>query len=187
MYRFERHAPFDLTAYADPGQDRSGPPLTQGGIFLLISTIASEHCTPEMLDVLDEIDPDKWYHGQLLETMLNNFEDQDQALVIDVGKNIYYSMEAQFRAVGIEKPEDVITTIPMIWLYATRGNGGEWRSRITGDKTAIVEMEQPYNCMFEQGAMKGALECFDARDVQIDHSKCIRNGAAFCELHLSWK
>jgi hypothetical protein len=188
MYQFAANAPLDATEYPEPAQDdRSGIPLTQGLIMLLISTTASEHCTPEVMAVLKQIKPESWYAGQLLETILNSFEQDDPELVIDIGKNIYYTLEGQFRAMGLQAPADVINTLPMLWQHVTRGDSGEWRNAMTGPNAARVELEQPYNCRFEQGALQGALECFDADDVVIDHVQCMREGAPFCVLEVKWQ
>ncbi len=187
MYRFEHSAPLDTTVYPEPAaEDRSGPPLTQGTIYLLMDTVASDYCTPEMQDALEEIEPTEWYHGQLLETILNHFEDENAERVIDIGKNIYYTLQHQFMEMGLRTPADVIKTMPMLWLHVTRGDSGVWRSELISDHEGIVEMEQPYNCHFEQGALQGALECFDAKNVQIDHSQCMRNGAPYCRMVVTW-
>lgn len=188
MYRFERIAPLDNSEYPEPAvEDRSGPPLTQGAIFLLISTLASEHCTPDILAALEPLKPEAWYHGQLLETILNRFEDNDPALVIDVGKTIYYTLESQFRALGLKSCNDVITTMPKLWQYVTRGDSGVWNSRLVGPGEGICELSQPYNCRFEEGAIQGALECFNATDVQIEHGPCMRDGAEACVLKIRWQ
>lgn len=188
MYRFETQAPLDSTTYPEPpAADRSGPPLTQGIIFMLIATTAADHCNPEILAVLDQIDPESWYHGQLLESILNHFEQQSSQLVIDIGKSIYYTLEGQFRAMGLQSPTDVINTMPMLWQHVTRGDSGEWRTTMVGPSQARLEMEQPYNCRFEQGAIQGALECFDARNVHITHSQCMRENAPYCVMQLEWQ
>ncbi|MBA3469281.1 MAG: hypothetical protein H0T53_06505 [Herpetosiphonaceae bacterium] len=188
MYRFDPQAPLEVVEYPEPAvTDRSGPPLTQGIIFMLISTTASEHCSPEILALFDQIKPESWYHGQLLESVLNSFETQKPQLVVDIGKNIYYTLEGQFRAAGVQSPTDVITTMPNLWQNVTRGASGEWRTSMIGPREARIEMEQPYNCHFEEGAIQGAMECFDASNVTVAHSQCIRDDAPYCALHITWQ
>lgn len=187
MYRFQPKAPLDFTPYPEPPlDDRSGPPLSQGYIFLMIATLASEHCRPATRAALAQIEGTTWYHGQNLETILTEFEEQDPGLPAEVGKNIYYALQSQFRAMGLNTPSDVITTLPAMWHYATRGDSGVWRSTLLGPGAARVELEQPYNCRFEHGALHGALEAFDATDVVIDHRQCMRNGATCCVLEVRW-
>jgi hypothetical protein len=188
MYHFDPHAPLAVIEYPEPAAaDRSGPPLTQGIIFMLISTTASEHCSPEILALLNEIKPESWYDGQLLEAVLNSFELQNPQLVVDIGKNIYYTLEGQFRTMGLTSPSDVINTMPSLWQHVTRGDSGEWRTSMTGPREAQVAMEQPYNCRFEEGAIQGALECFDATQVLVDHYQCMREGATCCMLKITWQ
>ena len=187
MYRFEHSAPIDTQPQPEPAaDDRSGQPLSQGFVVKLINMVASEYLSPELQDTIDELDHDQWYHGQVLETVLNHIEDQAPALVTDVGKNVYYSLQDQFMQMGLSKPTDVITTMPMLWQHVTRGASGEWRTEVLGPGAARVELQQPYNCLFEQGALKGALECFDATNVQVQHSQCMRNGAEYCVFDVTW-
>lgn len=187
MYRFSPTPVLDLATYPDPGPDRSGPPLSQGFVLLLISTVAAEYCSPETLSALAGIDPNGWYSGQLLESVLSDFEQRDPALPAEIGKNIYYTLGGQFTAMGLRTPSDVITTLPSMWQFVTRGDSGEWRSELLGPGRARLEAEQPYNCMFEQGAVQGALEAFDAYDVQIEHAQCARHGAPCCVFDISWR
>jgi hypothetical protein len=188
VYRFEPIAPLDLTPQPEPAaDDRSGPPLSQGYIFTLIATVAPEYCDPATLDAIATIEGDAWYHGQNLESILNRFEAQDESLPAEVGKNIYYSMQSQFRAMGLASPQDVVLTLPSMWQFVTRGDSGAWRSTMVGPHHARLELEQPYNCRFEHGALHGALEAFDAVDVQIDHVQCMRDGAPCCVLDVRWQ
>lgn len=188
MYRFQQYAPLDLTPYAEPpAEDRSGPPLSRGSLLTLFSTVAAEHFSPERLELLMQADPEAWYHGQLFETLLNEFERQDPELPGELGKNIYYMLRSQFIALGLSKPADVISTFPWLWKHVTRGDSGEWRSELIGPQEARLELEQPYNCRFEQGAVQGALEAFDALDVAIEHVECMRDGRPACVLLIRWK
>lgn len=186
MHRFARHAPFDTTTYVPPAEsDRSGPPLSQGFLFTMVSTVAAEHCSEEALAVLARLDPDAWYHGQLLETLLNQMEDKDPALPALVGRNIYYMMRSHLEALGITSCRAVLEAVPTIWVTATRGDGGVWRSMV-GPNRAHLEAEQPYNCMFEVGTLRGLLEAYGATNVRIAHGPCMRNGAPFCTMEVRW-
>lgn len=187
MFRFQRHAPPDLMLYSPPPVDhRDGPPLSQGFVLTLINTVAAEHCTPEMKTWLDQVDPNGWYHGQLLETVLNTFEDLDPDLPNEIGKNIYYTLQTQFAAMGIRTPDDVITTMPGLWQHVTRGDAGYWRIELCEPGHARLEGAQPFNCLFEHGAVHGAMEAFDAVDVQITHEQCMRRGDRSCMLDVRW-
>lgn len=187
MYRFSQQAVLDLSTYPDPGPARVGPPLSQGFVLVLISTVAAEYCTPELRHLLAQVDPNAWYHGEVLEGILSDFEARDPALPAEIGKNIYYTLRGQFLAMGLRTPADVIRTIPMIWQHVTRGDSGEWRTELLGPGRARLEVDQPYNCRFEEGAVQGALEAFDAYDVRIEHSACARNGAPFCIFNVTWR
>ena len=188
MYQFEKNAPLDFTVYPDPGvEDSSGPPLSQGFVLSLIDTVAGDYCSPEFLEGLEQVDPYAWYHGQTLETMLNYFEDQSPALVRDIGKNIYYTLQAAFVDMGMKSPEDVVTTLPKVWAYVVRGDSGYWKDLLLEDKHAIIEFGLPYNCIFEEGAFQGAIECFEAKNVVIKHTQCRREGAEACILDVTWE
>lgn len=188
VYRFEPSAPLDFTPYPEPDPaDRSGPPLSQGFLLTMINTVAADHCSPELCDQLMQVDPEAWYHGQLFETILNDFESKEAGLPAEIGKNIYYMMRSEFTAQGLQTPTDVIKTIPYVWLHVTRGDSGKWRTEITGPRQARIEMEQPYNCRFESGAVQGALEAFDALAVEIEHLECMREGSPCCILEARWQ
>ncbi len=187
MYRFQRRAPLDLTQYPEPPiDDRSGPPLSQGFLLTMISTIAAEHTKPETLERIAHVDPYAWYHGQVLQNILNEFEDQDPELPAELGKNMYYMFRDQLHSMGVRTPADLIQFLPVMWKHATRGDSGEWRSEVLGPGRARVEAEQPYNCAFEEGAVYGSLEAVDAMDVQIAHTQCMRKGAPYCVLEVQW-
>jgi hypothetical protein len=188
MFSFSKSAPLDLTTYTPPPpEDRSGPPLTQGLLFTMIATVAAEHCTGATLQALSKIDPDAWYHGQLLETLLDGFAARDQELPAFLGRNIYFMLRPALKQMGMDTPTAVVQSLPALWLQATRGDGGELRSTLLGRRKARVEMEQPYNCLFEEGAVRGFLEALDAVDVHIAHAPCKRTGAPFCSLEISWE
>ncbi len=186
MHRFQRYAPLDATPLAPPAEDdRTGPPLTQGFLFTMVGTVAAEHCSREIADLLARIDPDAWYHGQLLETVLNRFEDQDPGLPEKIGRNIHFMWRSQLDALGFRSARAVMESLPRLWRVATRGNGGEWRA-VVGPQRAHVEAQQPYNCLFEQGTVRGLLEAYGAGNVRVSHSPCMRSGAPFCVLDLRW-
>ncbi len=186
MYSFARSAPLDLAPLVAPAiEDRTGPPLTQGFLFTMVATVASEHCTPEILDALSRVDPDAWYHGQLLESILTHFEEKDPALVVHVGRNIHFFMRSQLMEQGVTSPTMVMEGVPYIWHQVTRGDGGEWTA-IVGPRRARLEAYQPYNCLFEEGTLRGLLEAFEARNVRIDHGPCMRDGAPCCVFEVRW-
>lgn len=187
MHSFRPSAPLDATPWVAPAmEDRTGPPLTQGFLFTLVATVAGDHCSPEILDVLSRIDPDAWYHGQLLESILTHFEAKDPALVQHVGRNIHFSMRSHLQQDGYTSATRVMEGIPRIWRQVTRGDGGVWRS-IVGPRRAHLEAEQPYNCRFEEGTLRGLIEAFDARNVRIEHGPCMRAGAPFCAFEVRWE
>ncbi|MEP7120596.1 MAG: hypothetical protein ABJE95_06795 [Byssovorax sp.] len=187
MHSFRRGAPLDLAQYTAPAiEDRTGPPLSQGFLFTMIATVASEHCSPEILDALSRVDPDAWYHGQLLESILTHFEEKDPALVPHIGRNIYFFMRTQLLAQGITSPRAVLEGIPAIWHQVTRGDGGEWTA-IVGPRRARLEACQPYNCHFEEGTVRGLVEALEARNVRIDHGPCMRDGAPGCVFEVRWE
>lgn len=188
MYRFEHIAPLDTTTYAEPPvEDRSGTPLSQGLILTLIGTVASEHCSDETLELITQLEPEAWYHGQVLEHVLHTFEQQHADLPAEIGKNVYYVLRSKFVEMGLREPADVIQTLPILWNYVTRGDSGAWRAEMLGPTHARLEMEQPYNCLFEAGALQGALEAFDALDVRVNHAQCMRHDAPFCVLDVTWR
>lgn len=188
MQRLQYREPMKPVPYPEPlNDDRTGPALSKGFVLTLIGTVTAEYCSPETLEMIEDIDSYAWYHGQILENVLNEFEDRDPALPAEVGKNIYYVLRGQFMEMGLQSPTDVIVTMPDVWRAVTRGDSGEWRTQMIGPTQAHVETEQPYNCQFEQGALQGALEAFDAFDVQIDHTTCMRRGDPWCTFEVRWK
>lgn len=137
--------------------------------------------------VLRGIDAEAWYDGQLLEDALAELEAKDPALPELMGRNIHFMYRTSLEQAGIKTATDLLRGIAGVWAFATRGDSGTWRSTIQGDGRAIVEGEQPYNCLFEAGALRGFIEAFDGRDVAVDHLKCRRSGHAFCVFEARWQ
>jgi hypothetical protein len=187
MIKLQRRAPIDTTTYPElPKEDRSGPPLTQGAMFGMIRMVAADECSPETLDRIATLNPGAWYHGQILETVLSELEDRDPALPHEVGRNIYFMFRDQLEKAGFSSPEDVFTNMEALWETATRGACGVMRGRVLGPGRGRLEMEQPWNCLFEEGGLRGMLEAFGATSLRIDHTPCMREGAPFCVLTAAW-
>ncbi|UQA61985.1 hypothetical protein [Polyangium aurulentum] len=188
MYRFQRRAPLEAIVVDPPPVDvRSGPPLDPGAIFLMIATVGADHLPPETLALLDGIDPDAFYHGQLLETILNELEDRDPSLPAFVGRGIYYMFRPLMRQLGIRTAEEGLRALPTFYQNGTRGDSGEWRVEIKGPGHARLEADQPYNCHFEEGGLVGLLEGLDATDVTVDHVQCVRKGAPICVFEVRFR
>lgn len=188
MHRFVRRAPLDMTEYPEPpAADRTGPPLTQGFLFTVLATVAADDFSPEALAAMDRINPNAWYHGQLLETMLNEAEDRDPSLPHALGRNIYYMFRDLLEGFGVGSTAAVIASLPQLWTTSTRGDSGVWRTELVGLRQGHIEAEQPYNCRFEEGAVRGFLESFEASEVMIEHRQCMRSGAPFCTFEVSWE
>ncbi|NUQ75966.1 MAG: hypothetical protein HUU21_20695 [Polyangiaceae bacterium] len=187
MYKLQRRAPLDTTKYTPPPiEDRSGPVLTQGAIFGMIRMVAADECSPEALDAIAATDGGAWYHGQLLETILSELEDRDPSLPHDVGRNIYFMFRAQLEQIGLVSVEDVFTHMAALWKNVARGDGGEMQGRLLGPGRAELVMEQPWNCRFEEGGLRGMLEAFGAKNLCIEHRPCMRDGAPRCVLTVTW-
>ncbi|MBK9260429.1 MAG: hypothetical protein IPM54_11405 [Polyangiaceae bacterium] len=188
MQTLLRRAPLDTTVYEDPGMsNRTGPPLTRGSLFTLLGTVAGEALPPEAHAAIRRLEAESWYHGQVLETLLNILEDHDPELPEFVGRNIYFMFRNPLQQVGIHSAAGLLESLPRTWTFATRGDCGEWRSRMVAERHWIVEAEQPYNCIFEAGAVRGFIEAFDGHDVKIEHTTCLRKGHPFCTYVVRWE
>jgi len=188
MYTFARQAPFDTTGYDDPGmENRSGPPLTRGSLFTLLATVAGDDLSAEGHEIIRQLSAEKWYHGQLLETLANGLEDKDPVLPEFMGRNLYFMFRTQFEQIGIKNAADLFRAIGPTWIFATRGDSGVWRSRMIADRHWILELEQPYNCVFEGGAIRGFIEAFDGFDVRREETTCRRKGDPFCTFEVQWE
>lgn len=188
MFKFSPIAPLDTTVYEDPGMhDRSGPPLTRGSLFTLLATVAGEALSAEGHAAIRRLDANAWYHGQLLESVLNMLEEKDPDLPEFIGRNIYFMFRTPLQQTGINNAAEMVKAMGPTWIFATRGDCGEWRSRFVGEHHWIIEGEQPYNCLFEGGALRGFIEAFDGYDVKIEQPTCRRKGHAFCTYDVRWK
>jgi hypothetical protein len=188
MHRFSRYAPLVLRACADPGmEDRSGPPLTRGSLFTLLRTVAGEDFPAEDREALRDIDADGWYLGQHLETLLNKLEDRDAVFPELAGRNIYFMFRTQLQTLGIHSATELVMSLPSMWVFATRGDSGTWRPSMKGKWHAIVEADQPYNCRFEAGGLRGFIEAFDGFDVELRHTACRRDGDPVCIFEARWQ
>lgn len=188
MFTFARFAPLDTTVYEDPGiHNRVGPPLTRGSLFTLLGTVAGDALSPEARAAIRRLDSEAWYHGQLLETLLNMLEEKEPEMPEFVGRNIYFMFRTPLQQTGINSATDLLKGMPDIWLFATRGDGGQWRSRRVSEKHWVLEGEQPYNCMFEGGGLRGFIEAFDGHDVKIQQTTCRRQGHPFCTYDVRWE
>jgi hypothetical protein len=188
MHRLQRRAPLEVIVVDPPPVDvRSGPPLDPGAIFLMLATVAADHLRPEELALLDGIEPDTWYHGQLLETLINDLEERDPSLPTFIGRGIYYMFRPLMRQFGIRTAQEGLLALPAFYRNGTRGDNGEWRVEVKGPGRVRIEGEQPYNCHFEEGGLIGLLEGLEAEDVQIEHAQCMRNGAPFCVFEVQFR
>jgi len=186
MFQFQRYAPLDATPHVAPAEDyRTGPPLSQGFLFTMVGTVVAHIAGAETLDLLGRLDPDAWYEGQLLETLLNQLEDTDPGLPQHIGRNIYFMWRSQLEALGFRTAGAVMAAVPALWKQVTRGASGEWRVAV-GPQRAHLEVEQPYNCQFEAGTIVGLLEAYDATNVRLSHAPCRRKGALFCVFEVRW-
>jgi hypothetical protein len=187
VHRFQRSAPLQAICYPQPPvEDRSGPPVGRGLIYRMIGLVAAEHCTPEMLELFATLEPDGWYHGQLLETVMSHLEAIDPDLPREVGMSFYTIVHDRFREFGVTTPEALIAKYPLLWRLGGRGDAGEMRAQMVGPRRARVEMEQPYNCRFWEGALHGNLAAAGADGVEIVHASCMRDGAPCCVLDVRW-
>ncbi len=187
MHRFQRYAPLAPVPRSElPVEDRTGPPLSGGVILKMLATVASEHLDAETLAILDQVEPDAWIEGQNLETLLNQLEDRDPSLPHQVGRLVHLMMRRELWQLYSGTPRGAIEMCPALWLQVTRGDTGVWRISMLGDRHARVEMEQPWNCRFEEGGVFGLLEVYDATDIVIEHPTCMRDGASYCVLDVRW-
>lgn len=187
MHRFKRSAPLQAIRYPEPPvEERGGPPAGRGLVYRMIGLVAAEHCTPEMLDLFATLEPDGWYDGQLLETVLDHLESIDPDLPREVGTSFYTIVHDRLRQHGISTPEALIAHYPLLWRRGARGDTGEVRAQMLGPQRARVEMEQPYNCRFWEGAVRGILDAVGAEAISIEHQPCMRLDAPCCVLDIRW-
>jgi predicted hydrocarbon binding protein len=188
MHQFLRDAPLELTVHPEPPLlDRSGPPLSQGFLFTLIGMAAVGHCSPETLDALSAIEPESWYHGQLLEAILDEAARRNGDAPFQLGRAVYFMLRPQLRQFGITSPERFFATLPGLWTQVTRGDSGWFRAEMSSPQAARVEMAQPYNCRFEEGAIVGFLDGLGCTEVRTQHTRCLREGAPFCVVEVGYK
>ena len=74
-----------------------------------------------------------------------------------------------------------------MWPHVTRGDAGEIRATLVGPQHARIELQQPFNCHFEEGAIVGFVESHGGVDLVVDHHTCMRRGAPSCVLDLRWR
>lgn len=183
-----RSAPLELTKCPDPGPDnRSGRPLSRGNLFTLLALVAGEDLSADALDRLKRLEPDAWYPGQDFETLVNQLEDKDASLPESVGRGLYFMLRTPLQQAGVVSASQLVLGVPDIWLSATRGDSGYWRTRALGERHFHVEAEQPYNCLFELGALRGLIEAFNGHDVRVNHATCRRRGDIFCTFDVRWE
>ena len=164
--------------------DRSGPPLTQGFLLTLLSMVSGSHCSSATLDKLAEIMPDAWYHGQLLEAVLDEAAQKAADAPYQLGRSVYFMLPKQLRQ--LDTPESFFATLPTLWTQVTRGDSGWFQTQQLSPRAARVKMAQPYNCRFEEGAIVGFLDGLGCEQVISRHVECVRTGAACCTLEVTW-
>lgn len=188
MHTFVRNAPLDLTARPEPAvSDRSGPPLSQGFLFTLIGMVASDLCSEATLETITQADPDLWYPGQALESVLDEVGRKSPRGAFRVGHSVYFMLPDKLREIGIVDAASFFRILPSLWQNVTRGDSGHFETQMLGDKMARVDMVQPYNCEFEEGALVGFLEGLGHREVTTQHTTCMRLGEPACKILISWK
>lgn len=167
--------------------NRTGEPLSQGYVLTLLATVAGDYLPEHILDQLRDVEPQGWYPGQALEDMLTILEQQNTKLPREIGKNMYYVLRPQFHAMGITTPDALLQGMPFMWPEVVRGASGEWRLTELTPGYGVMELEQPFNCQFEEGAIHGSMDACNAIDVVISHTQCMRQGAPCCRLEIRWR
>lgn len=148
--------------------------------------VAGSRCSPVTLDALAAIDPEAWYHGQLLETILDEAAQKSAAAPYELGRAVYFMLPTQLRQLGVTTPESFFAALPALWLQVTRGDSGWFRTEQLLPGVARITMAQPYNCHFEEGALVGFLDGLGCEQVRSRHLDCMRNGAPCCTLEVAW-
>ncbi len=152
----------------------------------MLSMVIGDRCSPQTLRALAEIDPERWYHGQLLEAILDEVAAKSADAPYQLGRAVYFMAHTQLEQMGVPTPEILIVQMPTMWTHVTRGDSGWFRTELLTPTAAHVEMAQPYNCDFEEGAFVGFLDGLGCERVTSRHTTCVRKGAAFCTLELTW-
>lgn len=185
MYLFARNAGVDLTTYKEPSpEDRTGPPLSQGFLLTLISMVGGGRCSQATLDKLAAIEPNAWYHGQLVEAVLDDAAQHDAEAPLQLGRAVYFMLPNQLRQ--LDTPEKFFAGLPALWIGVTRGDSGWFRCEQLAPNSARVDMAQPYNCQFEEGAVLGFLDGIGCEQPSSKHVRCMRKGDPFCTLEVTW-
>lgn len=185
MYLFSRNAGIDLTTYTEPAvEDRSGPPLSQGFLLTLIGMVSGSRCSPATLEALTAVAPDAWYHGQVLEAILDEAAQKAADAPYQLGRAVYFMLPAQLRQ--LDTPQSFFATLPTLWTQVTRGDSGWFQTEQLSPSAARVKMAQPYNCHFEEGAVVGFLDGLGCEQVSSRHVSCMRDGAPCCTLEVTW-
>ncbi|HRI50289.1 MAG TPA: hypothetical protein PLW65_08905 [Pseudomonadota bacterium] len=107
--------------------DRSGPPLSQGFLLTLISMVSGSRCSPATLEALTAVVPDAWYHGQVLEAILDEAAQKAADAPYQLGRAVYFMLPAQLRQ--LDTPESFFATLPTLWTQVTRGDAAGPGSR----------------------------------------------------------
>lgn len=194
MQKFLCNVPLDLTPQTearvkdhDPNQDdRSGPALTQGLLLTLLNMVVPDSYSEETVEAISQVDSDRWYLGQAVETVFDEMERKAPGGAFRAGRAIYFMLPAQLKQVGIVDVTSFFEKLPGLWLMVTRGDTGVFRTQRLGEKLARVEMAQPYNCSFEEGALVGFVEGLGHRAVVSRHLQCMRDGRPFCLVEVGW-
>lgn len=187
MHIFVKNAPLDLTPQQEAAvSDRSGPPLCQGLLLTLISMVASDSCPEETLDRLSQVDADRWYLGQALESVLDQMERQQEKSAFRIGRTAYFMLTGKLKELGAVDAASFFQTLPSLWQIVARGDAGYFKAALHADNRALIEMAQPYNCDFEEGALVGVLDGLGYTRVTSQHTQCMRHGHSACQIWLEW-
>lgn len=187
MFKFQRQTTLDLTTYPEPApSDRSGPPLSQGFMYSLLAMVSAEMLPEQSIEQLAEIHGPSWYHGQLLESLLQQAEEAHPGSSYSLGRSAYFILTKQLQAMGIATAQQMFAALPGIWQNVTRGDSGVFRTVSCTEDSAVVEMEQPYSCSFEEGALVGFLDGLGCTSITSKHLGCMKHGSPFCTAEFHW-
>ena len=144
----------------------------------------------ELYEKYKNVNPDDWYDADDFIEVTNLIEKKLGIINLKkIGEQISRSLTDNFENLGIKTPEDFIEQFVKLYDNSVQGNDkGKWEiiHKDIDKKIFILKKTTPFNCIMEEGILRGGLKYFDGVFPTVKQTVCVKKGDDHCEYEISY-